>query len=216
LVSLPFSHELLPPLPPSPSHRPHRTGRCDGEGGRGNPPVEPELSTSAQFLDSDPRLHLHATSADRTLQGHAPGLVGCTRKQRGLAASRSVRPFGSVPSSIRVDSLIDHQVLHSFHNDSKPELGELTHLSHGALVRRPLCFRSLPPALSTLDSTLRPIETLITLESWLSSSVACASRRHRGKHVDLLGMHLCSGRQLAGLEILPQRNQQLSSQRHDP
>jgi hypothetical protein len=25
------------PLPPSPSHRPHPTGRCEGEGGRGDP-----------------------------------------------------------------------------------------------------------------------------------------------------------------------------------
>jgi hypothetical protein len=48
-------------------------------------------------------------SVDRTLQDHASGLVGCTRKQ-GLAASWSVRPFGPVPSSMRVDPSIDHQV----------------------------------------------------------------------------------------------------------
>ena len=49
-----FYLTLFPP--PSPSHRPHLTGRCDGEGE--NPPVEPELSTSAQFLDVRRSLHL--------------------------------------------------------------------------------------------------------------------------------------------------------------
>ena len=42
-----FNHELPPSLPPSPSPRPHLTGRGDGEGGRENPPVEPELSTKS-------------------------------------------------------------------------------------------------------------------------------------------------------------------------
>jgi adenine-specific DNA-methyltransferase len=35
---------LLLSLPPSPSHRPQLTGRCDGEDGREDPPVEPDLS----------------------------------------------------------------------------------------------------------------------------------------------------------------------------
>ena len=110
LVSSLFSLELLPSLPPSPSHRPHLTGRCDGEGGRENPPVEPELSTSAQFLKVHLLVSPDATHADRSRQGHVPGLLGCTRKQQRLAASWSVRPFGSVPSSMRVDPLINHQV----------------------------------------------------------------------------------------------------------
>ena len=68
---------------------------------------------------------------------------------------------------MRVDLLIDHQVLHSSCDDSKPELGEPTHLTHGPLVRSPPIFRSLPPALSTLDSTPRSVRTVSFDESWL-------------------------------------------------
>jgi hypothetical protein len=38
---------------------------------------------------------------------------------------------------MRVDLLIDHQVLHPSCDDSKPELGEPTHLTHGAVASRP-------------------------------------------------------------------------------
>ena len=39
---------------------------------------------------------------------------GCARKQQRLVASWSARLFGPRPPSMRVDLLIDHQVLHSF------------------------------------------------------------------------------------------------------
>jgi hypothetical protein len=102
---------------------------------------------------------------------------------------------------MRVDPLIDHQILHSLDNDSKPELWELTHLTHGTLARCPPWFRSLPPALSALDSTLRPrnAENYRVMAPHLA---AYGSRRPLGKH-GLLGMHLRSGRYLAGLEVLP-------------
>jgi hypothetical protein len=99
------------------------------------------LGTSPRSIPSVPPLRRSCGPDSSTSRSWS---CGCTRKQQRLAASCSVRPFGPAPPSMRVDLLINHQVLHSFCNDSKPELGELTHLTHGTLTRCPALFPVAP------------------------------------------------------------------------
>jgi hypothetical protein len=196
-----FNHELLPSLPPSPSHRPHLPGRCDGEGGRENPPVEPELSTSVQWLDSIARSRLppFRESVSPSSRSWSRGLHSQAAEAGGFVGSPTLRVG---PSFYACRSVDRSPGMHSFHNDSKPELAEASPSDPRRWLYARNHFRSLPPALSALDSTLRPTGTLNALESWLPHSVACDSRRLLGKH-DLLRVHLRSGWYLTGLEVLP-------------
>jgi hypothetical protein len=74
---------------------------------------------------------------------------GCARKQQRLVASWSVRPFGSPQTSMRVDLLIDHQVLHSFLQRLEARTGGANPSDprHSCELPRLVSGRSLQPCL---------------------------------------------------------------------
>jgi hypothetical protein len=147
-----FNHELPPSLPPSPSPRPHFTGRGDGEGGRENPPVEPELSTQSTL---GPFVWLSRSVLPGTLQRIR--LIKVTLRvswvplisDRGWRLRGQCDPSGSVRSSIRVDPLIDHQVCIRLATTRSQNWGEAipSDPRHSQGTPRPILGRSLQPCL---------------------------------------------------------------------
>jgi hypothetical protein len=147
-----FNHEFPPSLPPSPSPRPHLTGRGDGEGGRENPPVEPELSTQSAV---GAMVWLSRSVLPGTLQRIRLVKVTLRVSRVPLVSDRGWRlrgqcdPSGSVRSSIRVDPLIDHQVCIRLATTRSQNWGEANPSDpRPSLGRpRPIFGRSLQPCL---------------------------------------------------------------------
>jgi hypothetical protein len=74
----------------------------------------------------------------------------------GFIAMRPTLRAGTAFYPCRSLQMIDHQLLHTSPDASKPGPGEPTHLTHGPLTGSPTCLRSPPPALSARDPLPRP------------------------------------------------------------
>jgi hypothetical protein len=84
------------------------------------------------------------TPLDRTRQGCAPGLSGFHSQATEAGGFMSVRPFGSVRSSMRVDPLITHQVCIRLTTTRSQNWGKRAHLTHGIRTERPDLFSVAP------------------------------------------------------------------------
>jgi hypothetical protein len=114
--------------------------------------------------------------------------------------------------SVSTRLMIEHQLLHSSTDDSKPELGR-------RFPSHPRLPRGTPGDFSVAFS--QPCPLLIHHRDQLDHSFRALlvpllvdSRRLFHTH-DLLLSHLRPRRHFAGLQVLPERDQQLASQGHD-
>ena len=112
--------------------------------------------------------------------------------------------------SVSIISMIEHHLLHSSTDDSKPGPGRRTHLTHGPLTGKPGAYFGRPlqpclPVILHLDQfDYSPVSEPESLtESRLRSDSLSVVR---ALELPLL-KQLCSCRHLAGLQVLPQRHQ---------
>ena len=125
--------------------------------------------------------------------------------------------FVPVPPSIRADQISDRAPYTLFVKRRLEARAERrrAHLMDDVPVERQEASRSPPPALSALDSLSKPSSIRLRWKTPFGTHLI-KSRCPLQMHRQLLSLQPRSWRRLTGLQVPPQRDQQLASQGHDP